>query len=292
MLDLSHLATSTRCDVQIFSGTETASNTQWKTWTRPRGTSMLYAFCLGSGAPGGAGFTGSGGGGGGGGSSAQTRILIPSILLPETLYLQVGSASGSPTLSYIAVAPNTTATNVVVVSGAAVPTAGGAGTGAAVGSAGTAGTVATTAAMPLGGLGLFSFIAGQNGTAGGAITGGVGGAQTIPVTSIMTMGGTGGGGQAGTGFNGGLITSIAGSLLSEQRPQVALVATPDGSGGMNYKSPFFSFPGMGGASTNSGVGGVGGNGSWGSGGGGGGASAGTGSNGGAGGPGVIVMISW
>lgn len=290
MLDLSHLATSTSCDVQMFPGTATVENTQWSTWRRPRGTSMLFAICIGGGAPGGAGFTGTpGGGGGGGGSSAQSKVLVPSILLPETLYIQSGSAG---ILSYVAVAPNTTATNVLLRSGAAAPTGGGAGTGAAAGTAGSAGTIATIASMPLAGLGIYQLIAGNAGTAGGAQTGAVGAAQTIPVTSTICMGGTGGGGQNGVGFNGGLITAISNSLISEQRPQPALVATPDGSGGLNFNTPFFQFGGMGGASTTSGNGGLGGAGGYGAGGGGGGASAGTAGSFGPGGPGLVIMISW
>ena len=46
MLDLGHIATNTRCDVQVFSRPSSVTNNEWFTWTRPRGTSMLFALVM------------------------------------------------------------------------------------------------------------------------------------------------------------------------------------------------------------------------------------------------------
>jgi len=305
MLDLGHLAEKSRCDVQVFNRPSTVTNTQWLTWTRPRGTSMLFAYVEGGGAGGGGGLTaGAGtarGGGGGGGSSGSTRILVPSILLPETLFLQVGAGGvgvttgtgASGVLSYIAIAPNTTASNVLAVSGAAAAVGGTTGTAAAAGTGGAAGTIAVIASMPLAGLGMYFMIAGQAGQAGGAHTGANGVATTIPVTGALTQGGSGGAGTTAADFNGGLVTAIAGSYLSNARPIGAAAGQYAGCGGPAF--PFFSFAGLGAASDNT-TGGApctGGNGAPGSGGGGGGGNpTGSSGKGGDGGAGQIVMISW
>lgn len=182
MLDAQHLPGMTRGAVQVFTRVSTVTNTQWLTWQKPRGVSMLHAIVIGGGGGGGGGFTraaaAAGGGGGGGGSSAVTRITISAVCVPDQLFIQVGAGgagvgsgggtAGSGVLSYICIAPDTAASNTLAVSGAAAAVGGGTGTGAAVGAAGTAGTIATIGAMPLAGLGQFAFIAGQIGIAGGA----------------------------------------------------------------------------------------------------------------------------
>ena len=221
--------------------------------------------------------------------------------MPDTLYIQVGAGgqgvgsgggtAGSGVLSYVAIYPNTTASNVLAVSGNAGAVGGGTGTAAAVGAAGTAGTIATIANMPLAGMGHFFLIAGNLGIAGGAVAGGSPTAQTIPVTSVLTMGGCGGAGTTSADFAGGLITAITSSWISEQRPQGAAAGSNNGSGGHTMWKPFFSFCGLGGASSNTGIGGAGGNGGNGAGGGGGGGGT-TGGRGGDGGSGVVIMVAW
>jgi hypothetical protein len=292
-------------DVQIYTGVSTVTNTQWRTWTKPYGRSMLNILCIGGGGGGGGGFTAAAGnargGGGGGGSSGQTRVLVPLHLLPDVLYIQVGvggagvgSGGGtapSGVLSYVAIAPNTTATNVLAVSGNAAAAGGGTGTGAAVGAAGVAGTIATIANMPLAGLGHHWFIAGQIGAAGGAVAGAIGGPAVFPTTSVLTMGGAGGAGTTSADFAGGIITAITSSFLSEARPQGAAAGSNPGSSGFLLTRPFFSYCGLGGSASNSGVGGAGGYGGPGSGGGGGGGGT-TGGVGGTGGAGIVVMTAW
>lgn len=306
MLDCLHIPTGTGAsDVQEFTIPSTVTNTQWHTWIKPRGKTMCNIICIGGGGGGGGGFTAAAaaarGGGGGGGSSAVTRVEIPLIFLPDMLYVQVGAGgqgvlsgggtAGSGILSYVAIAPNTTATNVLAVSGAVAAVGGGTGTGAAVGAAGTAGTIATIGAMPLAGLGQFAFIAGQIGIAGGAVAGAVGGAQSIPVTSVITMGGSGGAGTTSADFAGGLITAITDSYLSQIRPANAAAGSFDGSGGFMHRAPLFSFCGLGGGASNAGVGGKGGMGGYGSGGGGGGGGT-TGGRGGDGGTGIVIIVCW
>jgi hypothetical protein len=306
MLDYSHVPTPYGvADVQIFNIPSTVTNTQWHTWTKPRGKSMMNIICIGGGGGGGGGFTAAAaaarGGGGGGGSSAVTRVELPLWTVPDTLYVQIGAGgqgvgsgggtAGSGVLSYVAIAPNTTASNVIAISGAAGAVGGGTGTGAAVGASGTAGSIAVIGSMPLAGIGTFEFIAGQGGAAGGAVAGAVGGAGTIPVTSVITTGGTGGAGTTSADFAGGLWTAITSSWLSEQRPATPAAGTNNGSGGFMLWKPLFSFAGTGGSSSNTAAGGAGGNGAYGSGGGGGGGGT-TGGRGGDGGSGLVIITCW
>lgn len=295
-------------NLQIFTRPSTVTNTQWMTWSKPAGCSMAFMMVIGGGGGGGGGFTraaaAAGGGGGGGGSSAVTRVWMPLCLLPDRLYIQVGAGgqgvasgggtAGSGVLSYVAVYPNTAALNVVAVSGNAGAVGGGTGTGAAVGAAGTAGTIATIANMPLAGLGSYVFIAGQIGIAGGAVAGANGGAQSFPTTSIITMGGTGGAGTTSADFAGGGVSASANTLLSDFKPTAPAAGSNNGSAGYLIRppsGPWFSFCGLGGSSSNTGIGGAGGNGGPGSGGGGGGAGT-TGGRGGDGGSGMVLIQCW
>jgi hypothetical protein len=291
--------------IQVFTEVSTVANLQWLTWRKPSGKTMAYILCIGGGGGGGGGFTRaaatSGGGGGGGGSSAQAVLLISLACLMDTLYIQVGAggagrSSGGGTadsgvLSYVSVAPNTAATNTVVFSGTAAPAGGGTGTGVAVGSAGTAGTVSTIGNALFSGIGQYQFLAGQAGAAGGAVAGAIGPPRAFPATGLMSMGGTGGAGTTAADFAGGLITAAVPSYISELRPQHALAGSNNGSGGypMAYMLQFW--PGLGGASSNAGVGGAGGIGGYGCGGGGGGAGT-TGGRGGDGGPGIVIIACW
>lgn len=288
--------------IERFVGWATVTNVQWRYFLRPPGHTMLHMLLLSGGAGGGNGFTraaaAAGGGGGSGGGSGQTSVLIPWSLLPDRLYVQAG-AGGAPgaagVLSYVAIAPDTTASNVVAVSGNAAPTAGGNGTGAAAGAAGVAGTIATLANMPLAAAGVFQLLAGQAGVAGGAQTGAIGVAITIPTTGLRCMAGSGGAGTTSADFAGGVVTAITNSYLSECRPAGAAAGSFRGSGGhplfTTSNSLLFAFGGLGGSSSNTSTGGDGGAGSFGCGGGGGGAGT-TGGTGGPGGPGLVQLTSW
>ncbi len=304
MLDINHIPAARNGNLQIFTTPATVTNTQWLTWIKPRGVSMIYMMVIGGGGGGGGGFTraagNAGGGGGSGGSSGQTCVLVPAFLLPDRLYVQVGAGgggvlsgegtAGSGILSYVGIHPNTTATNIIAVSGNAAAVGGGTGTGAAVGAAGTAGTIATIANMPLAGLGVSFMIAGQAGVAGGAIAGAAGTAIAIPTTGVVSQAGSGGAGTTNADFAGGLFTAISNSYLSEQRPATPAAGT-DGHGSGGPSLSFFDFGGGGGSSSNAAAGANGGSGGYGSGGGGGGAGT-TGGRGGDGGNGIVIIYAW
>src|SRR6266550_1648778 len=92
MIDLSHLVNSQSADVQTYTIPSTVNNTQWHTWNKPRGASMCYMICIGGGGGGGASTSTTSSGAGGGGSSAgQSTILIPAILIPDQLFIQIGA---------------------------------------------------------------------------------------------------------------------------------------------------------------------------------------------------------
>lgn len=306
MLDLFDIQRAYLGDVQIFNRPSTVTALEWLTWQKPRGVTMAYIMCIGGGGGGGGGFTGiagsARGGGGGGASSAIARVVIPAVLLPGKLFIQVGAGgkgvgsgggtAGTGVPSYVAVFPYaTTATNILAVSSSSLSVAGGVtGTGAAGGSGGSAPSAAAITNMPHAGLGIFNSIAGQAGVAGGAHTGADGTAITIPTTSVLCQAGSGGGGTTSADFAGGG-TGIPNSYLSEQRPATPAAGSFDGSGGPQLWKPFFSFGGLGGSSSDAGVGGNGGNGAYGAGGGGGGGGT-TGGRGGDGGSGIVIVVSF
>ena len=305
MLDAFHLGIE-KSNTQIFNTPSGAVNSIWYTWTKPRGVSMLNILCIGGGGGGAGGLTRASGaqgtGGGGGGSSGVTSVLIPAIFVPDVLYIRVGdggagggpgspsTAGGNGVHSYVAIAPNSTATNVIAISGGAAAVGGFAASSGSGGAGGTACTIATIATMPLAGLGQYQLIAGQVGTAGGLDAAGT--AIAIPVTSCLCQAGPGGAGHIDADTAGATFTAIAGSWLSEQLPSAPVAgSTGHGSGGNQIMKPFFSLGGGGGACSNASTGANGGNGKYGSGGGGGGSGT-TGGRGGDGGSGIVAITAW
>lgn len=291
--------------------------TSWQTWNKPAGVKFIYFYIVGGGGSGGGGRTGgnnSGGGGAGGGSSAIAVGLYPAIVLPDILYLQVGTgglsvgagiSGSSGGISYVAVEPNTTGTNIIMQSGAVGAGGGGAGTnsGTGAGAAGSAGTIWQYINNPLTSIGMISALAGQAGAAGGQNTPSVGGSIT---PSMPISGGAGGGGVSagGTQTAGGNITG-SGFLSTLSGGTTASTATLPGMPGYSLTNPvgesfidgpLFFTGGSGGASAGNAIittGGLGGNGSYGSGGGGGGASyASTGGSSGKGGDGLVLIVAW
>lgn len=311
MLDLLHLPSRFRStDVKIFTrlGNDTASlPVAGIPWLKPRGASMVFIICIGGGAGGGAGHTAASGnprgGGGGGGSGGLATVLIPAAFIPDILYVQVGKGGRGGTgpittaqegdRSHVLLSPVTAITpmNVLIQSSNGQAQIGGFGSAVAGGGAGSGATVATIALMPLAGLGIFEFIAGQSGSAGGDETGAAGSSLSFPTTGIRMMGGSGGGGTTSANFAGGGITAISTSFLSGQRPIAAASGSNNGCGGTQLWEPFWSFGGLGGGASNAGIGGNGGNGAYGAGGGGGGGGT-TGGLGGVGGSGIVFIISW
>lgn len=289
------------------------NGTLWQVWQKPNNAKFVYFYVIGAGGAGGGGRTGginTGGGGGGGASSSISIGLFPAFLLPDTLYVQVGSGSaGAPAntgaasgaLSYVSVLPSTAAINVVMQSGDTAAGGGGGGTTSLAGTAGTAGTAWTYANSPIALTGLVTSLPGQNGAAGGGTaSAGVSITPTLPVS-----GGAGGGGEsstassfAGGNINGsGFLPTISGgtansTALSPGNPGfITTNLTTDSF----LSQPMFFTGGSGGGGANGGAvnPGNGGNGSFGSGGGGGGASyATTGGTGGRGGDGFVLITCW
>lgn len=280
--------------------------TDFQVWTKPQNCKFVNIFCLGSGAGGGSGQAGTSGtsrrGGGGGGSAGYSLGFFSASQLPDTLFMQVpsGGAGGvagngsAGALSYVSVQSNTTAINLLLVSGAVAPTGGLAG--ASAGTGGTGGTV--WGGGILNALGLATANAGQNGTTGQTTLPSV----DITIANIIT------GGSAGAGTNGatpqtggniagsGVINTISGGAGSSTG------TAGDGSGGYfasipsanaSARLPMFFTGGAGGGSSNTGTGGNGGGGAFGSGGGGGGAGVTSlAGNGGKGGDGLIIITCW
>ena len=303
-LDVFNLPPLTAASVEVFTGpVATVTNTQWITWCKPRGVSMIPFVGIGSGAGGGGGFSRAagtpGGGAGGGGSAGMARVLVPAFLVPDVLYLQIGAGgvggfagNGSSGIqTYVSVFPSTVAGNVLLVSSNAAPAFGQIGTATAAGSGGTAATIATIANMPLAAMGIFSMIAGQVGSIGAPETGADGTSTPFPTTGLRVTSGAGGAGVTAVDFAGGIITPTANSYLGQQCAAAPAAGGNSGSGGRLINQPLFGLGGCGGGSSDTGTGGDGGNGGIGCGGGGAGAGV-TGGRGGTGGSGLIAITCW
>lgn len=298
--------------IKIFTTSTGVNGQGYEVFQKPKNANFINFFVVAGGGGGGGGFSrtaGSAGGGGGGGAcSGITRFYCPAILLPDTMYIQVGhggtggAASGAGNAginSYVTSYPITGTPilpNIIAYSGVNAPGGGGAGTGAAVGSAGTVPTIAVT--QPFNTLGEWFTIVGLVGVAGGAVTGAVGTSVTAWGALPLTPG-AGGAGCTTTDFGGGNVTSTALFDISNlghyttTAGSVALGGTGittaiNGGGGVKRITPFFNSGGAGGGSNNSGQAGHGGSGGYGCGGGGGGAGT-TGGKGGDGGSGIVII---
>jgi hypothetical protein len=280
---------------------DTTTTRGWVPWQKPPGCAWIYAHVQAAGGGGGNGFTGAAGtargGGGGGGSGGVTKIFMPAFLLPDVLYVRPGNG-GAPvtngTVSYLAVAPNTTLNNAILsIAGGGT---GGTGTAAAGGTAGTAG--AATAPSVFVGAGIYINNVGIVGGAGGAHTGAAGTAAVATTAPASpTTGGAGGGGTpvANTNFAGGAITAagpwpaiaggLAGGGAGNNGWNLNMSLIPAGKRSLPL---FFSGGSGGGTNGAAGTGGAGGVAAWGCGGGGGGAGV-TGGSGGRGGNGFIII---
>lgn len=312
-------AKSTVVDTRIYypqrnggtaSSTGTTSIASWQTWTKPNGCTFVYMLIIAAGGGGGrpaVGATTSAGGGGG--SGGHTRLIIPAMFLPETLFVWPGSgglgatttatagAQGQPCI--IACEPNNQASNTsapTTMAGYVLEQAGGLG-GAAASTAGGAGLIADIRDQHISGAGLWFSIGGHAGQAGALATNGNGVGISGHTSGVLTTGGAGGGNGTGSG---GAINS---TLL-----KVNIAASTSGQAGKtgvgyNHKIEqlisrgdplYFSGGSGGGGSQTATTAGAGGNAGYGGGGGGGGSSSSTGAsgNGGDGGDGLIIIMSW
>jgi hypothetical protein len=269
-------------------------------WTKPPGISFVHIICVGGGS--GAGGTvarNAGiqvGGGGGGASGAITSTFLPAYLVPDTLYISVGTggpggigdiigsqgAAGQAT--WVSFWPDSNPATAVGYTLCYANQAFIAGSGGSIGGFGTGGTgpaAVTTTSLRYSQIGLRNYFAGQSGANGG-----------VPIgTSINAVyrisGGAGGGGNNNTGVvgAGGSINSIGQFALS------AITASPSGSNGARVQD-FIKFIATGGTGASSAVtisGSNGGFGGFGSGGGGGSVGLGGGGRGGDGGDGLVII---
>lgn len=314
-IDLFHFPSRFKGDVQIFHSNN-QSTINFQPWVKPRGTSMSYIVCIGGGGGGGGGHSAAsgtnGGGGGGGACSGISRLIVPTFLLPDTLYVQVGAgglggaatvAGGAGTNSYIMTAPLAfTAANSLLSSNANAPGGGGAGQLASVGTAGSVPSAATAAVQSI--IGQFSATNGLIGSTGGAVAGGNGTSVTAWAALPLSPGAGGGGGPNDTigTTNGGNITATAAINFTylnwpTTAGALALGGIPGatsaniGSAGVSVMAPFFQSGGAGGGTGTTSIGGDGGRGGIGCGGGGGGKGI-TGGRGGNGGNGLVAIFSW
>lgn len=254
------LANHAHTDETIFMSSITG-NTSWMPWTKPVGKTMAFMIAIGAGAGGGGGrvnapqFQA-----GGGGSGAITCLEIPLFLLPNTIYIQIGvggtganpgslgGAGGAGALTYISTQPSNAAANLILISGAAAATGGGAPV------AGTASTIATATSAILMNLGVWTSIAGQNGTDGSGtgpvqalgsliVSGGAGsgepvtGASFIPSlsaggTGLTLMGSSTGLQACGGGGCNGVVTGAKGGMGSGGGGGTTALAGGRGGDGM------------------------------------------------------------
>jgi hypothetical protein len=267
-------------------------------WQKPRSCNFVYITVIGGGGGGGSSsnVSGNGGGGGGGGSSSITHILIPSTLLPDTLYIQVGLGGAGGTAggdgssggqSYVSIRPSISFIDTIIRTSDAPPLGG------------NGGTTFTQTSGNLSSLGIWKSIGGDAGGAGGFASNG---STKTALANSPLCGGGGGAGKSASNFAGGSI--LAGGVLG----RVAGGSGGGGNGGkglititpnlLTYSStefPFATTGGSGGGSntTIGGGGGNGGAGEIGSGGGGSGAiDGGTGRVGGKGGDGIVIITSF
>jgi hypothetical protein len=316
MLDLFHIPSNTD-STKIFYA---QGATNWQTWEKPRNAKFIQIFCLGAGGSGGSGQRGTNGsaraGGGGGGAGGVVRALYPAFLLPDTLYIQVGAGGAfvPPTvpgvtgnsggISYVSIAPTTTAINVLAQSSNAVAGGGAASISSTTNAGGNPASTWDRTSSPFTSLGVLNIAAG--------IVGGVStNANTLAITNIQALGTTIVTGGAGGGSNnsitaGSFSATAGGSILSASAILVNSVlggltgsligAGNPGGHGYGSLSPFCGTGGAGGSGQASGsfTAGTGGNGWYGCGGGGGGAGVAltsTGGGGGKGGDGLVIITT-
>jgi hypothetical protein len=295
----------------FYANASGSASGSFQAWNVPDHAGFLHFTVIGSGGGGGGGCGGAAaasgrGGGGGGAAGGVVAVSIPAVLLPKTLYLQVGYG-GAPgtgssdqtlsgqsgqagTISYVCLYPEINAGSVLIQSSNTAPGGGTGGSGAA--PAGTAitladtnnlkwlGIVGNTVAQTAGGAGAATGV-GASVTYAGILTGGASGGVK-PGNAVGTAGGSI---VMSTNYNSHALITIAGGAGS------STVAGGDGSNGFFNWKPFLSTGGAGGGGTSAlGFnGGTGGAGSYGCGGGGGGASRSTAGSGGKGGDGLIII---
>jgi hypothetical protein len=221
-------------------------------WLKPRGVSMVRFMLIGAGGAGGNGSVSVGAGGGG--SGAVTSWIGPAIFIPDVLRISIGagsitSASGGNTTIVYQAKDGT---------GYTLLTANGGGSGAAVVNPGTGGAASTN--NYFGASGIFTSIAGQDGTAGSSTASGSN--QAASATTFLSGGAGGPGSAAGTGG------SVTPNYGYPALPVTTAGGTLKGADGYFITQPILVGCGGAGGSTSTTAGTVGGRGGIGCGGGG------------------------
>jgi hypothetical protein len=264
MLDTFGFPTPQSANYQEFYGGATSSN--FRSWTKPRGASMVRFLLIGAGAGGRAGSTGASGAGGG--SGAITEWIGPAIFIPDQLriYIGNGGVSAQPGGNTIVAWQGPTSSagyNLLTANGAASNTAGTASTNNFFGASG-----------------IFKSTAGQ---AGSSVGSGISASTTIFLSG---------------GASGSSNTSSVGSTVSCNYGYPSITGGAGTTGGNGKDGYFLTQPimigtgGSGGGGNTTDVGGKGGNGGIGCGGGGGGIGATAGGAGGRGGDGAVFIWAW
>lgn len=292
---------STAISITEFRGdaraATSAGESQKDIYNVPQNATFLYFMLVGAGAGGGRPTAGAAtSGAGGGGSGAITTALIPTMLLPKSLWVFVPSVSlgGASNGADGSQAGDTEVYLYALPTGGAVATGnillkGQSGSGGlAVGTGGAAGSAMNATNAKWSTLGLLKS---QAGVAGGA--GAVGAGTAVAFNALLPLTGGGGGSGSTTAAIGGGITAQAGY---RGIPTILGGALGGGAGfnGMGNPKPWGGCGGTGGGSiAGAGVGGAGGNAGWyGCGGGGGGNAQTTSGNGGNGGPGYCLIVAF
>lgn len=280
-------------------------------WNKPKGINFVYGLLIGPGSGGGGGYSfgaGTAGGGGGGGTPGGIiQFIQPAYLMPDTLFISVGTggtggaagtAGGFPSANstglWYQTYQNATITRTLYAYTSGDMTGNQSGRGGAIGAGGNGGTAASLSATNSqpGIMGFSNYsqptaLLGQN---GGLAAGG----NNAPFVGRPQGGAGGGGVSSGITFNGGNVfapTTSVNSIWSRNLLGGASAGANGEDGITLFEPTFFSLPGAGGAGNASGIGGNGGKGGIGCGGGGGGAGT-TGGRGGDGGDGLVMIVCW
>lgn len=274
MLDLFNIPTPQTANYQEFYGATTSTSTA--TWIKPRGASMVRFLLIGAGGGGGAGSSTAGGGGGGSGSIVSW--IGPAMFVPDTLLVLcgrggIGNADGiSSSIYYYSSNGNN---NLLEAFGGIAGS-----TGGAAGSGGVAMSANQFTAS-----GIFTSIAGQNGSPGSAT--GAGSPVNASPTTFLSGGG---GGSGGSGSAGGGVTPNYGYT---NLTNTAAGGTVAGRNGYFITQPILVGCGGSGGTTSTTVGTNGGRGGIGCGGGGAGEDGGSGLQyGRKGGDGAVFIWAW
>lgn len=290
----------------FYANDRTGPTYGWQTFNVPADASFISITCIGAGGGGGGGGAvavgTSRGGAVGGASGSISTVVYPTLIIPQTIFIQVGAGgaggaantAGSPGSNTVVTHTSQTNSDVTFRLCHALGGAGGGGTaGTASGTMAARTAAATIANVPQAtsaisvGLyqGALQYNTGQNNA----------GSNFVPDEPglrgcILSYGGHGGGmGTASGAFSAGQsLYGLDETIVSGGKTEGAA----GGSGVWSWK-PMYGLGGGGGASqATAGAGGNGGNGAFGCGGGASGAGRTVGSTGGRGGDGLVLISCW